>query len=473
MNALTRLIIICLIIIFSFVILVNAASCDVSVNPSVIDADSDYSQNPGRITVFGDGAGNSFSETTNVQINCNIDNTEPGAKQNIVNARIPAFSQSLLSYTGYCSYKASNKDIGYKISATILPDKTSCNKGDNTYATVTVKASAKDTPDTACKNTDEMYDPDYKKCVGCGDHGQNKCGDGKCKNELVADARGKCTEKEKPIPPGECGNKGQKPCKFTVYNAPCTNGEKCVYGCIAPYVYDNGLGDFNKRLRPEACVVCTNNKEYEDGYCVTKRKEQGTEHTGELIGEKKESRFGLDWKWSLIGVPYGDILSEDHSCLSKVYYYDKENEKYQKVTDLTDKRLMGKGLWAKRATTGTGGCTIKYTGRFLQSQIINLKKGWNLVSLQTEKSIDTTKSTGCKITAGPYMYSGFMLNGKAQGYVKRDSMNYGNGYWIKVSEDCKLASEEEEEGPPAPPESNTQTIEPQGGKSRRFAAEAG
>ncbi|MBI2673584.1 hypothetical protein HYX19_04945, partial [Candidatus Woesearchaeota archaeon] len=195
MNALKRFLFAILVLIPLSAIFTSGASCDITVSPTIVDP-NDYSQNPGRVTVFGDGAGNSFSESTNVQINCNVDGTLPGANQNIVTARIPAFSQSLLAYSGYCSFKTSSTDVDYKIGVTILPDNTVCTKGPNTYATVTVKASSKAVVDTTCKNADEVYDPDYKKCVGCGDYGQNKCSDGKCKNGWKPDARGKCTEKD-------------------------------------------------------------------------------------------------------------------------------------------------------------------------------------------------------------------------------------------------------------------------------------
>lgn len=410
----------------------SGASCDIAVSPEIADP-NDLSQNPGRVTVFGEGGG-SFSDSNSVQINCNVDGAQPGASQDLVKARIPAFSQSLLSYTGYCSYKTSSTDVAYKIGVTILPDNIACAKGANSYAAVTVKASSKAVVDTTCKSADEIYDTDYKKCVGCGDYGQNKCSDGKCRNGWKADARGKCTEKDRLEPI-------IKPPTQSVDKPPAQ---------IPVQAIDEG------QAKPEI----------------------------DTSQAPRELRFGLDWKWSLISVPYGEISSEDHACLSKIYYYDKDAGKYRKVTDLKDKSLIGKGLWAKKTTGNKAGdCTIKYTGRFLSSQTISLKKGWNLVGIQTERSLDTTK-TSCKITGGPFMYSGFLLDGKPQGYIKRDSLNYGTGYWVKVADDCKLSNEEEEEAPPAPPESDaqasgaqasagSQTIEPQGTRGRRFIADAG
>ena len=104
--------------------------------------------------------------------------------------------------------------------------------------------------------------------------------------------------------------------------------------------------------------------------------------------------------------------------------------------------------------------------------------------MQTERGIDTTKATNCKIAKGPFMYSGFIMpDGKAQGYVKREFLSQGSGYWINVENDCMLISEEEEEAPPAPPEESdkgtaTQTthsgiLTPQGGRGRRFIGDAG
>ncbi len=438
-----------------FAAFVLGASCDVRVNPGTVDASLDYGENVGRVTVYGDGAGTSFSENTYVELNCNADAASPGANQDIVKARLGAYSQTLLSYTGYCSYKSSDKDVKYKITATIFPDKTNCNVGSDSYATVLVKASAKTFSDTTCKNGDEVYDPEYKGCVKCGEYGQNKCSDGTCKEGLKPDARGKCTENEsnQVISEAACGDLGQKPCKFVAYNTPCANGKKCIYGCMAPYARDDGLGNFNVRVRPESCIPCYEGSEYDNGICVTKANSYKTNKGDTTVegGDEKELRFALDWKWSLIGVPYGEISSEDHSCISKLYSYNRDKRAYEKVSNLKDKSLVGKGLWAKRPTSGAGGCTIKFTGKYLASQTIELKKGWNLVSVQVQSGIDVTKSS-CKITSGPYMYSGFVLNGKPQGYMKRDWLSAGTGYWIKVAEDCKLSTEDDEDVPPAPPQ---------------------
>lgn len=442
-------------------IFASGASCDITPSPAMVDIDNDYGQNPGRVTVFGSGDGK-FNENTKVEINCNVDGSLPGANENIVAAKVTP-SASQLSYTGYCTYKASSKDIDYKVGITIQLDdvvcsggfcysRISCTKGSDSFAKVTVKASTK----------------------------------------------GAVAPTPTPVPvvpiPVQCGGLNQNICTS------CSAVSNCYSGCNAPYI-NNGKG---------GCIECGTNMVYDGGNCAScgwegLRPCSGNTCNGGLTmvkglcqksepqptptkptGDEKELRFGIDWKWTLISVPYGDISSEYHSCLSKIYYYDKDAGKYQKVTDLKDKNLIGKGLWAKK-TTGNkvGDCTIKYTGRFLSSQTINLKKGWNLIGIQTERSFDTTK-TSCKITGGPFMYSGFLVDskgawsatGKPQGYMKRDYLNYGSGYWIKVADDCKLSNEEEEEEPPAAPEadaqaSSGQTIEPQGGRGRRYVEDAG
>jgi len=443
LNALNRLFLVILMLMPLSAIFASGASCDITASPSTVSIDSDYSQNPGRATIFGSADGK-FNENTKVEINCNVDGTLPGANENIAAAKITP-SASQLSYTGYCTYKASGKDIDYKAGVTILLDdavctggfcysRIACNKDAASFAKVAVKASAK----AAVAQAPECGLENQKPCTACPT--------GKtCKNGCIAPyvangsacvacasgtvyAGGTCSL---------CGNEGQFACSGGTCNsglAVATDGV-CVQNNAAP------------AKQPECgpTNACPTGKVCENGACIIS--------APKVDGWGKELRYALDWKWSLIGVPYGGISSEDHSCISKIYWYDPKINAYMTVTDLKDKSLIGKGLWAKRASPkGTGGdCTVKYTGSFLPSQTVELKKGWNLVSVQTEKGIDAAKS-GCNILKGPFTYSGFIENGKAQGYYKRDYLNSGSGYWIKVADTCKLISEEEADQPPAAPE---------------------
>ncbi len=549
-----RKIIAFLILIPLFAVFASAANCDVSVTPAVIDIDNDLSVNAGRVTVFGKGTASSFNGNTKVEVNCNVAGALPGANQDIVIARIAAYTQTTLSYTdAYCTYKSSSKDIDYKVSTKILLhdvvcsggycfSNIVCNKGSNNYATVTVKASSKsaDTtpmpitpvpttrsapsepcgglnqkPCTTCPAGTEFKTciagcmvPNFRSgskespicwpcptaafdkegnCVSCGHEEQKSCG-GNCLAGLTVNSEGKCVKNSEP-----CGGLNQKPCTTCPAG---TEFKTCIAGCMVPNFRSGSkespicwpcpTAAFDKE---DNCVSCGHEEQKScggnclagltvnsEGKCVKQTRNVENVDNGDVdvIGDEKELRFGLDWKWSLIGVPYGAISSEDHSCISKIYFYNKEANKYQKIVNLKDKNLIGKGLWAMRSTTGVGGCTIKYAGKFLASQTIELKKGWNLISVQTEKGIDTLKSTSCKITGGPYMYSGFIEKGKPQGYMKRDKLNFGSGYWIKVADNCKLTNEEDEEAPPAPPESSESgTITPQGGRGRRYVGDAG
>ncbi|MBI2549055.1 hypothetical protein HYW21_06930 [Candidatus Woesearchaeota archaeon] len=479
MQSRTKVLFVLIILIISFfAVRVSAVGCDVSVTPTVVEVvdGTDPTVNTAKVTVSGQGSASGFSEATRVEVNCNIYGTKPGAEEDVVRATISTYTPTELSYTdAICVYKSSERDVDYKVSATIKLDDIVCtggfcfstiscsNKETDSYAVVTVKASTQES-----KQQDEIV----------------------------------------PMSNEQCGSLNQAPCTA------CPSGSICSSGCLEPYVKKNGLclacdpgyvysGGAG---RVALCLKCggellfacgapaPNGKTCDPGLTVDSSgrcfKQTNTDQTNtgqttvEQTSSEREMRFGLDWKWSLIGVPYGEISSEDHACLSKIYYYDKTQRKYQKVTDLKDKNLIGKGLWAMRPAKGVGGCTIKYTGKFLASQTIELKKGWNLISVQTERGIDTSKATSCTITGGPYMYSGFIENGKAQGYVKRDNLNFGSGYWVKVADDCRLISEEEEEAPPAAPgesESETpsassgsgSTIEPSGTRGRRFIADAG
>ncbi|MBI4052724.1 MAG: hypothetical protein HY394_01675 [Candidatus Diapherotrites archaeon] len=413
-----------------FAAFASAASCDVSATPAIVDIDNDYGANAGRVTVFGEGLAGGFNGNTKVEVNCNAGNALPGANEDAVTARIAAYTSTTLSYSGaYCTYKASGKDVDYKVSAKIFLDDVvcsggycftdiTCKNGANDYAAVTVKASSKagtapaPAPSPAPAPTPPAQDTS-------------------CKNGTVWDRTGYIL----------CGCEGLYAC-----GAAPPNGKTC----------NGGL------------VVDSTGRCFKQAQAAT--------------GTERELRFALDWTWSLVGVPYAEISSENHSCVSKFYYYDKENGKYRKVTDLKDKSLIGKGLWAKRASpkSASGDCTIKYTGKFLSEQAIALKKGWNLISIQTEKSFDTAKNTSCSILKGPLTYSGFIENGKPQGYYKRDQLNAGTGYWIKVADDCILGSEDGEEAPPAAPESTDEItasqdsgITPQGTRGRRYIEDAG
>ncbi len=522
-------------------IFASGASCDIAVSPSVVDFINDYSLNPGRVTVFGEGTG-SFSDSTRVQINCNVDGTPPGANQNAVTARIPAYTQSVLAYTGYCTYKPSSTDVDYKVGVTILPDNTVCTAGLNTAATVKVKASiAAETPAPSqpaitlpCGGLNQApcatcpagsdcnargclapyvgyiksgvcvacpagstYDG-FGSCINCGAEGRPQCSvplpnGKKCEKDLVVDAQGKCAK-----PTQEpCGYEGQQPCSNGCYKPYAINNGKCM-ACEEGYAYSGGDG------RVGLCLRCGGNGLYacgapapngriceqglilnSDGRCgkppasSPPQTDTGSQIEGASeLGPERSIRYGLDWKWSLISVPYGEITKADHACLAKIFYYDKEAGKYMKVTDLKDKKLIGKGMWARKKTGNkVGDCTITYTGRPLVTQSISLKKGWNLIGIQIEGGIDTTKSS-CKITGGPFMYSGWIAspNAKPQGYVKREYISQGTGYWIKVADSCTLSNEEEEEAPPPPPEDSSQsaqTIESQGRRGRRFVADAG
>lgn len=395
--------------IFIFLIVISAFSvfgfsCDVSKSPTTLYPAYDFyfEGKSARVTVFGEANGENFNYDTKVIVDCNINNNQPRPLEKYVTARIIAFTQSTLAYSSYCYYPQSASDVEYKIGAVLMPNNFQCINTDESPIFSKGNNLIKPTP---VINPNPVITPPPMQTVTCGSAYQNPC-NGKCNEPYVINSDGKCS------------------------------------ACLKDEKYSEGI-----------CKTVINKDEEKDKIKTpTKSFDDQNKFEIDTSQASKELRFGIDWKWSLIGVPYGEISSVDNSCLSKIYSYDKTSGKYQKVTDLKDKNLIGKGLWAKRSTTGVGGCTLKYTGSFLSSQIINLKKGWNLIGVQTERSLDISKITSCKIISGPYMYSGFILNGKPQGYFKRENLNYGTGYWVKVEEDCKIFAGEEEETPPALPE---------------------
>lgn len=96
------------------------------------------------------------------------------------------------------------------------------------------------------------------------------------------------------------------------------------------------------------------------------------------------------------------------------------------------------GYWLKVDTK----CSITFGGAVITLDDFELEAGWNQIGGPT-KSINIEDIKGnCNIVSGPWRY----LNQHGR-FEKTTTLSAGEGYFIKVSENCRL----EESGPPTPP----------------------
>ncbi len=72
---------------------------------------------------------------------------------------------------------------------------------------------------------------------------------------------------------------------------------------------------------------------------------------------------------------------------------------------------------------------------FADSKInINLKSGWNLISVPSEISVSDVKTAGCEINGDLYYYANKKWNS-----FKDGKLEIGKGYWINVKSDCSVS----------------------------------
>lgn len=432
-----------------------ATSCDVAASRNtVLPMDFTETQGTARSLVFGEGQG-SFNDATIVEIDCNVKNVKPEPVNKYVKARI-IFTQSTLSYRGDCFYPRPMNDTTYAVGARILPENVGCVRSVQ-GGTVTTPGSGREEKKTTP--------------VECGIVGSKVCeGLEKCKEPAVHDGYGSCTA----CPDGTKYSQGR--CiKSDEKEGPALGKLVCLEGEVEV----NGKCIVQTRVEPDCPEGYTYNKN--KGICVqkmTNEKKEDPEDPDEPEGPSEDADFviGVRKKAAYIGIPFLNAELVESTCeRAKFYTYNSKKKKYVRLTideEFGVDQYGGQGILVQSKTP----CTIAVDGEYEDEQTIELIKGWNFVSVQTEAFMKAENiEHECSFKS---IYSHHHENGKKI-KEKQPLMKPGVGYWIKVKNSCTLSASSEGDIPMLPEEntssdqSKTQTIEPQGGKSRRFIPDAG
>ncbi len=155
--------------------------------------------------------------------------------------------------------------------------------------------------------------------------------------------------------------------------------------------------------------------------------------------------------WSIIGIKAAGGKLWD-GCSGgdwrfRVYFFNAATQRFEKAIlfDSDPRNLRGRGMAVK--TPESCAITIEKPS-YLSAQTLQLAKGWNLVSVQTEGDafpdiFDRLKvRNGCDITGGPWRY-----DREAGKYVKERGFVPGVGYWVKAAGACSISVSQD-----APPE---------------------
>ncbi|MEK6825805.1 MAG: hypothetical protein AABY00_03390 [Nanoarchaeota archaeon] len=463
-----RIVSACIVIFLVLISLsfVNAGtSCDVAVGVAyVLKSDFTDQQSTARVLVHGEAQG-SFSETTSVYVDCNVNGVEPRPLEKTVKARL-TLSSSTLAYSTNCYYPKPEKDTQYSVSA----------KVDGTECTRSVDLGSVTTPGFG------MPSGNLTQPI-CGKAGEKECTSGdRCKSGFVPDGYGKCTtcpagttlsngkcvgtESKKEIP-GEKRDTsglvcldGSKP-----MNGACPDRKK---GCPEGSIEDTFTGQCYEDPYNNRPVVCVDGQIIVNGKCVKKVGDENID-LPQLPEDEETFTITLRNKYTFIGIPFEDGKVISSTCTNSVAYAHDQQKNSFVIMDSTDiLSYVGKGILAK-IPSGTE-CKIVFSGSFSDEQSFDLKKGWNLISPQTRAyENEKNRKSDCTFTS-PFVG----LDGK---YYKSKVMKPGAGYLVKVKEACTLSTKDALDLPRLPSEegekSITQGIEPQRGKSRRFSGDAG
>jgi len=148
--------------------------------------------------------------------------------------------------------------------------------------------------------------------------------------------------------------------------------------------------------------------------------------------------YALNFKagWNLFSVPVTYVSTSNSNCQPESPVWGMYNGNYYETTYTNG----GYAYWVKMKSD----CTTNITGRNITiSNFPTLNDGWNMVGAPSETvNIDDVKGT-CTAERGPLWYDPSIGN-----YVKSSVLQQGRGYFIKVSDACRLGT-----GLPPPPPS--------------------
>ncbi len=426
---------------------VNAAtSCDVLASRNtLIEADFYDTQGTARSLVLGEAKG-SFSDDTSVEIDCNVENVQPAPVQRYVKARL-TFTQSTLSYRVDCFYPRPKVDTTYIVGARVLPENVSC-----------VRAIGKSTVTTPGSGEEDKK----TTLITCGIVGAKICdGVEKCKAPAVYDGYGSCTA----CPSGTKNSQGRCINNNEIEDDPalgklvCLEGETAVDGkcvvttrlepsCPEKFTFDSKSKlciEAGKKVDPTCPEKYTFNKD--KGICVKKVKDtkEHPEEPEEPIAPT-DADFVIDVrkKTAYIGIPFSNSEVIEHTCTNaKTYWYDGVKKKYVRITKENLEDFAGKGILIQSKSA----CKLAFDGTYDDEQTLNLIKGWNFVSAQTEAFFEKKNiETDCTFKS---IYSHHPETGKKI-TEKEPLLKPGLGYWIKVKKTCTLSASLDGDVPAAP-----------------------
>ena len=90
----------------------------------------------------------------------------------------------------------------------------------------------------------------------------------------------------------------------------------------------------------------------------------------------------------------------------------------------------GKGYWIKLSSD----CTLNLDSTIIVNDIPNLLIGWNQIGGPSTSVIFNNVKGTCAVIGSPLKY-----NPATRGYSTSSTLDPGIGYWVKVTNDCKLA----------------------------------
>lgn len=139
--------------------------------------------------------------------------------------------------------------------------------------------------------------------------------------------------------------------------------------------------------------------------------------------------------WNLFSVPVTSVVSSSTDCSLATPVFSHLNGAYYE-TAYTNGAI---GYWIKMNSD----CQTTVTGSNVTvNDFPSLSQGWNLIGApSTSVSISDLLGT-CVILKGPLYYDSFIGT-----YVYSSTLDPGRGYFIEVSDNCRLGS-----GLPPPPQ---------------------
>jgi protein-disulfide isomerase len=172
--------------------------------------------------------------------------------------------------------------------------------------------------------------------------------------------------------------------------------------------------------------------------------------------------IGLYRGWNMISAPDDaltlELIQKTCNVRSRLWYYD--GQQYQqapqvKTNPASTPLVAGQGYWIRVAEN----CFVETSGKNFQVGEVKLHTGWNQIGTPNENYPYSEFDSTCTVKSGPWWYDAQFDKQYKKSALTEYGLSTGYGYWLKVSEDCKLVFGESGM-PPAPPEETVITPSP-------------